>query len=276
MMARLNHSSRGTISVSVVIPCYNCVQTLSRALNSVIEQTQLPEKIILVNDASTDTTKELITSYKEQYPAGWLELVDLKDNHGPAYARNQGMVMAKSDYIAFLDADDTWHPKKLETQYLWMQAHPEISLTGHRIMLANDLLTKNLQFGEVKALKISKWQALLSNPFSTPTVMMKSNLPYYFKPGQHHAEDYLLWLQVCIKEEVYRLDAPMAYIHKATYGEGGLSQSLIEMEKGELNTYRSIYDSKEINLFQYFSLVIFSLLKFVRRALLSKFSGERP
>jgi hypothetical protein len=64
------------------------------------------------------------------------------------------------------------------------------------------------------------------------------------------------------------LEAPLAFIHKAAYGEGGLSQSLLEMEKGELKTYRHVYDSKAINLFQYYGLMAFSVMKFVRRALL--------
>lgn len=262
-------------SVTVVIPCFNNASTLERAFSSVIEQTLLPEKIIFVNDGSSDNTRQMITSLQTKYGGEWLEFIDLGQNHGPSHARNQGMRLAKSDYIAFLDADDTWHPRKLEIQYSWMQSHPDIALTGHKIEVASDSTPEISLSSELIAKKVSKWRALLSNPFSTPTVMMKKELPHIFEEGQHHAEDYLYWLKVCMSEEkVYRLEIPLAYIHKAAYNAGGLSKSLLEMEKGELRTYKEIYRSKSINLFQYYGLIVYSLLKFVRRACLSGISKK--
>jgi glycosyltransferase involved in cell wall biosynthesis len=262
-------------SVTVVIPCFNSASTLERAFSSVIDQTLLPEKIIFVNDGSTDNTKRVIISLQTKYGREWLEFIDLSQNQGPSHARNLGMRQAKTEYIAFLDADDTWHPRKLEIQYAWMQSHPDVALTGHKIEVLSDSSPEVSVPSELIAKKVSKWRALLSNPFSTPTVMMKKDLPHIFEEGQHHAEDYLYWLKVCMSEEkVYRLEIPLAYIHKAVYSEGGLSQSLLEMEKGELTTYKEIYRSKSINLFQYYGLIVYSLLKFVRRAFLSGISKK--
>lgn len=262
-------------SVTVVIPCFNSASTLDRALTSVIEQTLLPEKIIFVNDGSSDNTRQVINSLQTKYGREWLEFIELAQNHGPSHARNQGVSRAKSNYIAFLDADDTWHPRKLEIQYDWMQAHPDVALTGHKIKVASDSSPEVSLPSELIAKKVSKWRALLSNPFSTPTVMMKKELPHTFEEGQHHAEDYLYWLKVCMSEEkVYRLEIPLAYIHKAAYNAGGLSKSLLKMEKGELRTYKEIYRSDSINFFQYYGLVVYSLLKFVRRAFLSGISRK--
>lgn len=262
-------------SVTVVIPCFNSASTLERAFSSVIEQTLLPEKIIFVDDGSSDNTRQMITSLQTKYGGEWLDFIDLGQNHGPSHARNQGVSRAKSDYIAFLDADDTWHPRKLEIQYTWMQSHPDIALTGHKIKVASDSSPEVSLPSELIAKKVSKWRALLSNPFSTPTVMMKKELPHIFEEGQHHAEDYLYWLKVCMSEEkVYRLEIPLAYIHKAAYNAGGLSKSLLKMEKGELRAYKEIYRSKSINLFQYYGLIVYSLLKFVRRAFLSGISKK--
>ncbi|MEX1200851.1 MAG: glycosyltransferase family 2 protein [Methylophaga sp.] len=257
------------ISVTVVIPCYDCASTLGRALESVLQQTVLPEQIILIDDASNDATREVMREFQNRYGSAWLKIVHQKQNYGPAHARNEGIRQSESDYIAFLDADDSWYPEKLEVQFRWMQCHPDVVLTGHKIMRNSSNQLKERVKEPVQVTKISRAQALFSNPFSTPTVMMKSNLPYRFESGQHHAEDYLLWLTVCLNnEQVYRLEVTLASIHKAAYGQSGLSGNLVVMQKGELMTYRKIYESKAINVFQYYGLVLFSLLKFVRRVML--------
>src|SRR5690606_29412442 len=61
----------------------------------------------------------------------WIRVVPLELNGGAAAARNAGWNSATGKYVAFLDADDTWHPQKIEVQYKWMEAHPEVGLTGH-------------------------------------------------------------------------------------------------------------------------------------------------
>ena len=258
-----------TVSVTVVIPCFNCASTFERALESVLHQTVLPAQVILVDDGSNDATREVIRGFQDIHGADWLKLVSLEQNYGPAHARNEGIKQVVTDYIAFLDADDSWHSKKLELQYLWMRSNSDVALTGHRIVLADDDEPTESVINAMPVTKISGTQALLSNPFSTPTVMMKSNLPYRFESGQYYAEDYLFWLRVCLSDaKVYRLEIPLASMHKAAYGQAGLSQNLVAMEKGELKTYRRIYESRAINCFQYYGLVLFSLAKFFRRIVL--------
>jgi glycosyltransferase involved in cell wall biosynthesis len=161
MKLGMMQSLKQTVSVTVVIPCYNCASTLGRTLMSVIEQTVLPEKVILINDASIDATQEVIKLFQAQYGNDWLMLVELDQNHGPAYARNQGIKEAKSDYVAFLDADDSWHPRKLEIQYAWMRLHPEVALTGHRISHASDISAVELQPASVRAKKNIKVAGLV-------------------------------------------------------------------------------------------------------------------
>lgn len=263
-----------TVSVTVIIPCFNCASTLGRTLESVLHQTVLPEQVILVDDGSNDATKEIIQGFQDIHSADWLKLVSLKQNYGPARARNEGIKEVITDYIAFLDADDSWLPKKLELQYLWMRSNSDVVLTGHKMVRADDNEPAESVINAIPVTKISATQALLSNPFSTPTVMMKSSLPYRFESGQHYAEDYLFWLRVCLSDaKVYRLEIPLASMHKAAYGQAGLSQNLVAMEKGELKTYRRIYENRAINCFQYYGLVLFSLAKFFRRVVLS--SGMR-
>lgn len=257
-----------TVSVSVIVPCYNCESTIRRAVNSVAQQAWLPKDIILVNDASTDGTLEVIKSIQRKYSC-WIKVVSLNVNSGPSAARNEGYNHAKSDYIAFLDADDSWHSQKLQIQYFWMKAHPEVLLTGHRMVSYEKKSNKSIKVNDLVVSEISKTNILISNPFSTPTVMIHSKVPVRFDLNQYYAEDYLVWLTIFFDfGKVYRIEHEMAYMYKSAFGEGGLSQNLVAMEKGVLEVYSKIYKKKCINLFQYCCLMVFSITKFFRRVFL--------
>ncbi|MBC7511115.1 MAG: glycosyltransferase family 2 protein, partial [Ferruginibacter sp.] len=116
--------------VSVVIPCYRCTSTIRRAILSIAGQTRRPAEIILVDDASPDETLRVLYEIEREY-SGWIKVISSKMNLGPAAARNIGWNLASQPFIAFLDSDDAWHPKKIEIQYYYMHKHPRISLSGH-------------------------------------------------------------------------------------------------------------------------------------------------
>ena len=117
--------------VSVVIPCYRCGLTVRRALASIVQQSSRPQEVILVDDASGDDTWSTLTAFEAAHP-GWVRLVQLPHNRGAASARNAGWAVATQPCIAFLDADDAWHPEKIEIQYDYMKRNPEVLLCGHR------------------------------------------------------------------------------------------------------------------------------------------------
>ena len=99
-------------TIDVVIPVYNGEKYIIQAIQSVERQTFKPEKIIIVNDGSTDQTKERIQTYQSYIPIEYVE----KSNGGPNSARNTGLKHATAEYVAFLDADDEWEPIKLQEQ----------------------------------------------------------------------------------------------------------------------------------------------------------------
>lgn len=92
-------------NISVVIPAYNCEQTISKTLKSILNQQQQPMEIIIVNDGSTDNTKELCEKYSNEYEN--VKVINLKNNKGVSNARNTGVLHAKGNYIHFVDSDDT-------------------------------------------------------------------------------------------------------------------------------------------------------------------------
>lgn len=99
-------------NVSVVIPVFNGEQTIKRALDSVFAQTFSDFEIIVVDDASSDRTIELV----EQYDSDRLTIIRSVENRGAGAARNRGIAAARGRWVAFLDADDAWRPDKLARQ----------------------------------------------------------------------------------------------------------------------------------------------------------------
>jgi glycosyltransferase involved in cell wall biosynthesis len=96
-------------AISVVIPSYNRSALLKRAIDSVLTQTVRPREVIVVDDGSTDSTRELCAGYGNQIEYVW------QKNAGASVARNAGVIRASSDWIAFLDSDDYWRPFHLGT-----------------------------------------------------------------------------------------------------------------------------------------------------------------
>ncbi len=103
-----------TPEVSVIIPCYNHGKYLGESVESVILQTFQQFEIIIVNDGSTDNTKEISEKLVNEYPHHSIKLINQKNSGQPAIARNNGISVAKGSYILPLDADDKLHPKAIE------------------------------------------------------------------------------------------------------------------------------------------------------------------
>ena len=104
--------------VSVIMPCYNMEKYISDAIESVKQQTYPYWELLIVDDASTDGTVAIIEKYCQQDHR--IHCTVKPKHSGIADSRNQCLKMAQGQYLAFLDADDIWHPKKLEIQLLFM------------------------------------------------------------------------------------------------------------------------------------------------------------
>lgn len=259
-------------SVSVIIPCYNSSNTITRAVTSVFSQTVLPLEIILIDDASQDNTLEILHDIQAEQGEDWIKVISFTENRGPSAARNAGWEQAKAEYIAFLDADDSWHPQKVEIQYGWMQKNPSIVLTGHQIRLAdlNYQIPIYLQ-DQFSVKQVNRRALFFKNFFTTSTVMMRGNLSLRFDEGQNFCEDYLLWLRIfLLYGDAYLINLPTAFRYKSSYGETGLSSNLWLMEKGELQTYKKIFRGGGLSLLQLIILSAWSILKYTKRIAISK------
>lgn len=257
-----------TAPVSVVIPCYRAEATLARALDSVRRQTWPPGEVIVVDDGSPDASFARVRRVVQESGIGGIRLLRRATNGGPGAARNTGWAAAAQPLVAFLDADDSWHPRKVEIQARYMLRYPEVSMSGHRWR------TGGAEEGpggyeppeepEVAALSFD--QLLWRNVLATPTVMVRRTLPLRFDERKRYSEDYLLWLLVLAHGfRAAFLDAELTCLHKAPFGEGGLSAHLWAMEVGELDAYWQLYRHGWITAGRFMVLVTWSLIKFARR-----------
>ena len=258
-----------TAPVSAIIPCFNCSETIERAVESVNRQSKRPREVFIIDDCSTDKSRAVLRDLQLRFGKPWINVISLSQNRGVSIARNAGWEAATQPYLAFLDADDAWHPRKIEVQYGWMNTHPHVVLSGHLYEERVAGHGSENSIGKTTAQRISKFRQLLSNAFYTSTVMLKRELPYRFNHGFSYAEDYLLWTQIVLDgHPAWRIQSQLSYMFKAVYGEGGLSGNLWQMEKNELRLFLQLFREKRLFLLQVLFLLPFSYVKFIRRRLI--------
>jgi glycosyltransferase involved in cell wall biosynthesis len=201
--------------VSVVLAVYNATWCVGRALDSVLAQSRVPEEILICDDGSTDGTPDWIAN---RYGA---RVTVLRLPHRNAAAtRRVGLEQATGDWLAFMDADDTWRPAKLERQLAFIERHPEV-----------------------------RWVSCDGALVSSDRVIRESWLADYFDPVQERAGDLLpsliercfpLMSSMIVEREAYTqvggIRAEMVYSHdydlwlrlSARYPGGLMSERLIE------------------------------------------------
>ena len=103
--------------VSIITPNFNSEKYISETIESVLQQTYKNWELIIVDDFSTDTSVTLIKEFQEKDQR--IKLVKLSKNSGPAVARNEGIKIAKGNFLTFIDSDDVWLPKFIETSLLY-------------------------------------------------------------------------------------------------------------------------------------------------------------
>jgi glycosyltransferase involved in cell wall biosynthesis len=184
--------------VAVVVPTYNCAQYLTRALASVAAQTYQDFQLFVIDDGSTDNTEEIVTRFR---------CVFEKQQHaGQAAARNRGISISSSRYVAFLDADDAWLPQKLERQIELLERRPEVGLVccdcangGSEALAGSHIEARTVPQDHV-------FEHLAQDCFIfTPTVVVRREcLEGFgsFNEALTVSEDFNLWLKIASRWKV--------------------------------------------------------------------------
>ena len=203
---------------SVVIPLYNKARYVASAVRSVLAQTLPPHEVIVVDDGSTDHGAFVVEAIEDPR----VRLVR-QDNAGVSRARNNGIAQATGDWIAFLDADDWYHPEMLSALAQAHQACPEADLLGAGFRTVPHLFGADPEpwpvteaFFEVEVVDDLRQRWMRNAPFCSSSVALRASLlqamqPCFFE-GDSHGEDLDLWFRVAERSRVALVNAPFAAV----------------------------------------------------------------
>lgn len=196
--------------VSVIIPTYNRCKELRVALDSVISQTYQNIEIIVVDDGSTDNTREVVSSYTD---VKYL----VQNNNGPSAARNTGIKNSHGELIAFLDSDDAWLPHKLEKQVRCFVERPELGIVGTGCFNCDENLANPTARSNLKLAKSDREQILIWNYWPTPSLCIRRicfDTVGFFDEEMKFAEDWDMWIRIAQSFQSFTIKEPLILIRK--------------------------------------------------------------
>lgn len=180
--------------VSIVMPAYNAQDYIQEAIQSVLQQTYTEWELLVIDDASSDRTAEIVNQLVRKDSR--VHYIKNKANIGAAESRNRGVELAKGQWIAFLDSDDCWHPDKLKRQLDLAEKHrAEFVFSGSAFMNKDG---RRLEYYLAVPEQISYSQLLKQNIISCSSVLIKKSLiaDFPMKHAEDMHEDFAVWLQI--------------------------------------------------------------------------------
>lgn len=154
--------------ISIIMGAYNAEKRISKAIQSIIDQTFDDWELIVCDDGSTDLTANVVKSYSQKDQR--IKLISNKKNSGLAFSLNNCILNSTSEYIARMDDDDISFPDRLRLQYLYMENNPECSILG----TARKIYDENGIWGEeIKPHIVTKNMIIKTTPFIHPSVMIR-------------------------------------------------------------------------------------------------------
>ncbi|GEO80848.1 glycosyltransferase family 2 protein [Pararhodospirillum oryzae] len=186
--------------VSVIVPVYQGAACVGRALDALAAQTLAPQlEILVVDDASSDDSAGVVRAWQRRHPGIALTLIGMARNQGPGVARNKALAQARAPYVAFLDADDTCVPHRIEHQVRVLEAEPALGCVGswYRMLGAGGqiLAERRPRLAPVDM----AWLSLVHSPFLLSTLVTRRALcgetlfPARYKGEDGPAQRGLLW-----------------------------------------------------------------------------------
>lgn len=239
------------MSISVVIPTYNRAHLLPKAVKSVMAQTLQPLEIIIVDDLSTDNTKEVVESFQNEK----IKYVVNSRTKGANGARNTGILMAKGEYIAFQDSDDIWLPDKLEKQVQFIKNHPETDMCFCSLKLESfSRVVPKRKVGQNEIYPLLK----RGNFISTQTIFIRTDIAkkILFDEKLKRFQDWDFCLRVAEKHIVLHLNEVLAVAEEQNDSIGkkvNQAEALIQFfaKYPELENANTIMKSFHHNVMQY-------------------------
>tara|TARA_B110000211_G_C13912542_1_gene479018 strand:+ start:11 stop:805 length:795 start_codon:yes stop_codon:yes gene_type:complete len=263
------------MKVSIVMPAFNASQYIEETLDSIIAQTHQNWELVIVDDASTDDTVDIISRYTAIDSR--IRLIKLEENFGaPAGPRNKGVAESNFDWIAFIDSDDLWHRQKLEQQIIAISENQIefISTQMIRFKGAGEFESEKQLINKPRRKKISFLKQLLRYSTPTSSVLIKKSIATSFPFEEGIAwrarEDLDCWLRIhrAIGHSI-KLDFPLVGYRVI---EGQLSGNKFQMIS---RTYYCYINSKGVPKTPFGVLAIFLTALHLAGGLLNRLIGNK-
>lgn len=222
--------------VSVVIPSYNYGRFVTQAVDSALAQRYPHVEIVVVDDGSTDDTRQRLAPYGDRVRYMY------QQNQGLSAARNTGIRAARGQWIALLDADDAWHPRKLELQMHCLASQPAIDLLGTGAIIEQAACWPALDAPPCPAVEeLSPEELVIRSHFAPSSVVARKRCLEevgLFDPALRCVEDRDLWVRFGSRFRVARLPLPLLWyrLHATS-----LSTQAARMEENELRVIRRAF-----------------------------------
>ena len=239
--------------VSIITPMYNSEKFIDLTIQSVQSQTYQNWEMIIVDDASTDRSIEIVKKIMSNEPR--LQLKQLADNLGTAHTRNNGIKLAKGRFLAFLDSDDLWHKDKLEKQIKFMQKnHYAFTYTGfEKINEDGKVIGTIFPYKE----EVCYHDLLKSNHIGCLTAMIDLKILGYkmYMPDIKKRQDQGLWLEIL--KEIDKAYCLYEILGQYRIREGSISVNKIDNLKYQWKLYRNIEKINIVKSFYYMTFYAF-------------------
>ncbi len=190
--------------VTVVIPVYNRPQYVREAIESILRQTYSDFELLVIDDGSSDGTGEVVRSYANDR----VRLVRHERNLGIPRTRNDGVRLARSEYVAFLDSDDVADPMRLERQVAFLDSHPDYAAVGAWVswMNADGRPISRVKRKPVSSSEIAALRLLRSGVENSASMARTSILrDYWHNEAYDVASDYELWARIAARYKLSNL-----------------------------------------------------------------------
>lgn len=242
--------------VSVITPVYNSEKYIEKTILSVLNQTYKNLEMILVDDCSTDNSKEIILRIQKKDKR--VKYVKLDKNSGAAVARNTGLEKAEGQFIAFIDSDDVWKKDKLNQQLEFMNnKNIGFTYTAYET-LAEDGTIQNKHIHVPD--KINYSSLLKNTAIACSTVIINKEFTGDFSmPSVRKGQDTATWLKLLKKiDYAYGYDEVLSSYRKVA---GSISSNKLDALKRTWNTYYNIEKLPFFKAAYYFSFYTFNAIK---------------
>lgn len=213
--------------ISVLMPVYNAERFLREAIDSILNQTFRDFEFIIINDASTDNSKNIILSYNDK----GIRYFENDINLGVAGTLNKGLELARSDLVARMDADDISFPNRLEMQYKMMEKDKKIAVLASIFDVVDE--SGNFMYTEKYANSSEEIYYALQfrDCLGHPTVMFRKRIILNVYKGydiNHEAEDYDLWLRVSSKYKFSKINTSLLKLRTSKNSRMGATGGKID------------------------------------------------